>query len=164
MLPRSRFAPLLTIAAGAALLLLAAVVEAACPPLAVTLKVKPGASKATSAGKYVRIRATLKNTGSAALIQAGFGFYVPNGLCRIKASAASKLKAATTNGPLVGGNNVYWVGLNLGAGKRRRFTLKAQVAINLTAPTTLTVGAVGYVDGNNCTVEAAGGPRTVRSA
>jgi len=123
-----------------------------CPPLAVTLKVLPTPSKGISAGKQVKIMATLTNTGSAALSQVGLGFYVSNGLCRIK---------ATPRGASSEGNNVYWEGLTLKAGKRRAFRLKAQVAANLTAGTTLTVGAAGFVAGNDCGVEATGGPRTV---
>lgn len=56
---------------------------------------------------------------------------------------------------------MYWDGLTLGARKRRTFVLKAQAATNLTAGSTLAVGAAGYVAGNDCGVPAAQGVYTL---
>ena len=142
---------LLRLAAAAAALFLATAAHAACPPLGVSLKIAPAASMRITPGKRITLRATITNTGASSLSSVGLGLYVPNGLCRIKASTNAR----------VAGNNVYWDGLTLGARKRRKFVLKAQAATNLTAGSTLAVGAAGYVAGNDCGEPAAQGVYTL---
>jgi len=132
---------------------------AACPQLTVTLKTNVE-SKSTYAGKTVVLIAEVTNTGDSTLMAVGAGFYVANGLCRVKASLSPNVKpkaAFFTDS----GNNVYWESFTLAPRKRRTIKMKARMAGNLTIGAMLPVAATAYVTGNNCSIVA--GPHMVNA-
>lgn len=133
------------------------IAAAACPDLTVTLKTNVE-SKSTYAGKTVTLIARITNTGKTTLTGVGAGFYVANGLCRLKASLSPnpKPKAVFLTD---GGNNVYWESFTLAPRKRRTIKMKTRVAGNLTVGAMLPVAATAYVAGDNCSIVA--GPQMV---
>lgn len=129
----------------------ATVAAAPCPPMAVTLKTNARAAS-TYPGKAVQLQARITNLGSAALTNVGVGFYLPNGVCTIRSALAPKSKTGVV--PVVEGNNIYWEGLSLPAKKSIQIKLRGQISVGLTSGAALTVGAVGYLVGTNCTATA----------
>lgn len=149
------------VAAGALHLLLlgagaATAVPICPPPLSLHLAAGGGA---TRAGKSLLIRVILRSSDKAsALADVSLKIALPAGLCPLKTATAPKLRPqqrAVVEGTAGGGVNVYWASFGFKAGQRRTFYVKATVARNLTAPTTLPVEALAWVGSDGqCSVAA----------
>ena len=126
-----------------------------CRALEVSLKTSVYKNKGTFAGKTVTLTGKVKNTGSQPLEGVAVGFHLPGAgtLCRTKAALYPNPRTQEVQFHTDGGANVYWEGFTLGAGKWRKFELKAEVAAGLAAEGgELEVAAVGYVmDDGACT-------------
>lgn len=120
----------------------------ACPILEVELKTSVHAYKGTYAGKSVTLTGKVKNAGEALLENVAVGFHLPadGGVCRTKASLYPNPRSQEVAFHADAGANVYWEGFVLGAGKWRKFELKAEVSAALAeAGGELEIGAVAYL-------------------
>lgn len=151
-------------AAAAALLLLGTIEPAAgaavgvgsrnkmepmkCPMLEIELKTSVNAYKGTYAGKSVTLTGKVKNAGGELLENVAVGFHLPadGSVCRTKASLYPNPRSQEVAFHADSGANVYWEGFTLGAGKWRKFEVKAEVSAALAeAGGELEIGAVAYV-------------------
>lgn len=120
----------------------------ACPILEVELKTSVNAYKGTYAGKSVTLTGKVKNAGEALLENVAVGFHLPGdgGVCRTKATLYPNPRSQKVVFHADSGANVYWEGFTLGAGKWRKFELKAEVsAAYAEAGGELEIGAVAYL-------------------
>lgn len=140
----------------ASLLVLQSAAAVDCPNLQLKTKIVARA-KTPSAGSPFVLTAIVTNAGSSAVTNLGVGFYLSNGLCRVKSSLRPNRKHVQN--PTVAGNNLYWTGLSLKPGKRVRTRLRGLIDPAFSTPGEVSIGAVAYVGGTNCTVTA--GPRVV---
>jgi hypothetical protein len=135
-----------------------------CSALEVTLKTSVNGWKGTYAGKTVTLTGKVKNLGTEPLEKVAVGFHLPAGgaLCRTKATLYPNPRSQEVQVRTDAGANVYWEGgFTLGAGKWRKFELKAEVSAALAeAGGAMEVAAVGYLLDGHCT--AVTEPETVR--
>lgn len=125
-----------------------------CRLLEVELKTSVNAYKGTYAGKTVTLTGKVKNTGAHPMEHVAVGFHLPGdgALCRTRATLYPNPRTQEVRFHTDSGANVYWESFTLGAGKWRKFELKAEVSAALAeAGGELDIVAVGYRTDAHCT-------------